>query len=89
MRTGRIIGGEALVRWVLSDGGMVYPDEFIPVIEKNGYVLDVDNYMWDRVCYYIKKLEQEGVEPVPISINVSRMHVYQDLFYKQDKEAYG
>ena len=49
---------------MLSDGGMVYPDEFIPVIEKNGYVLDVDNYMWDRVCYYIKKLEQEGVEPV-------------------------
>lgn len=86
MRTGRIIGGEALVRWVLSDGGMVYPDEFIPVIEKNGYVLDVDNYMWDRVCYYIKKLEQEGVEPVPISINVSRMHVYQDRFISRIKE---
>lgn len=86
MRTGRIIGGEALVRWVLSDGGMVYPDEFIPVIEKNGYVLDVDNYMWDRVCYYIKKLEQEGVEPVPISINVSRMHVYQDHFISRIKK---
>ena len=39
MRTGRIVGGEALVRWQREDGSMVYPDEFIPVIEKNGYVL--------------------------------------------------
>ena len=51
MRTGRIVGGEALVRWQREDGSMVYPDEFIPVIEKNGYVLDVDDYMWDKVCY--------------------------------------
>ena len=78
--------GRHLEDGCFSDGGMVYPDEFIPVIEKNGYVLDVDNYMWDRVCYYIKKLEQEGVEPVPISINVSRMHVYQDHFISRIKK---
>ena len=60
MRTGRIVGGEALVRWQREDGSMVYPDEFIPVIEKNGYVLDVDDYMWDKVCYYIKQLEKEA-----------------------------
>ncbi len=83
MRTGQIIGGEALVRWKLPDGGMVYPDEFIPVIEKNGYVLDVDNYMWDKVCRNISKLKKEGLNPVPISINVSRMHVYQENFIER------
>ncbi len=86
MRTGRIVGGEALVRWRCKDGTMVYPDEFIPVIEKNGYVLDVDDYMWDRVCYYIKQLENDGKTPVPISINVSRMHVYQEDFIQRVKK---
>lgn len=86
MRSGAIVGGEALVRWQLPDGSMVYPDEFIPVIEKNGYVLDVDNYMWDRVCFYIKQLESKGVKPVPISINVSRMHVYQENFIERIKK---
>lgn len=86
MRTGRIVGGEALVRWQREDGSMVYPDEFIPVIEKNGYVLDVDDYMWDKVCYYIKQLEKEGKTPVPISINVSRMHVYQEDFIDRIKK---
>ena len=86
MRDGHIVGGEALVRWQLPDGGMVYPDEFIPVIEKNGYVLDVDNYMWDKVCCNIKKLKDKGIKPVPISINVSRMHVYQENFTLRIKE---
>lgn len=86
MRTGRIVGGEALVRWQREDGSMVYPDEFIPVIEKNGYVLDVDDYMWDKVCYYIKQLEKKGKTPVPISINVSRMHVYQEDFIDRIKK---
>lgn len=80
MRTGCIVGGEALVRWILPDGGMIYPDKFIPVIEKNGFVIDVDNYMWDKVCQHICKLKKKGIKPVPISINVSRMHVYQENF---------
>ena len=88
MRTGRIVGGEALVRWQREDGSMVYPDEFIPVIEKNGYVLDVDDYMWDKVCYYIKQLEKEGKTPVPISINVSRMHVTESAFTSEESSLY-
>lgn len=42
MHNGHIIGGEALVRWQ-NDKEMIYPDQFIPVLEKNGYVIDVDN----------------------------------------------
>lgn len=80
MRDGSIVGGEALVRWILPDGKMIYPDQFIPVIEKNGYVLDVDNYIWESVCACIKELSEKGIKPVPISVNVSRMHVYQREF---------
>ena len=46
MRSGEIIGGEALIRWHSVKEGIIYPDEFIPVLEKSGYIVDVDAYVW-------------------------------------------
>ena len=76
MSTGRIIGGEALVRWLHPEKGLVPPGEFIPVLEKNGFIINVDEYIWEKVFAYLGKLKEKGRELVPISINVSRLHAY-------------
>ena len=76
MSTGRIIGGEALVRWLHPEKGLVSPGEFIPVLEKNGFIINVDEYIWEKVFAYLGKLKEEGRELLPISINVSRLHAY-------------
>lgn len=80
MRSGSVIGGEALVRWVSAKDGMVYPDQFIPVLEKSGYIVDVDTYIWEKVFAAIRSWIDKGIQPVPVSVNVSRSHVYQDAF---------
>ena len=68
-----LAGAEALVRWIKMDGSMVYPDEFMPVFEANGFVERLDFYMLDQVCKMQKRLEAEGYELVPISVNQSQM----------------
>ncbi|GFI15118.1 putative signaling protein [Lachnospiraceae bacterium] len=70
-----IIGAEALVRWRHPERGMIYPDQFIPIIEENGFVKKVDYYIWAEACRFIKKCEASGVMPCPISVNVSRIHL--------------
>lgn len=76
MNTGKIIGAEALVRWRRSDGTMVPPDKFIPVLEKNGFITNLDKFIWEEVCHFLRGLIDRGIRPVPISINVSRVDLY-------------
>lgn len=71
----KIIGAEALVRWRHPDRGMIYPDQFIPIIEENGFVQKVDYYIWAEACRFIRRCQEEGVTPCPISVNVSRVHL--------------
>ena len=71
--TGKIVGAEALVRWKHPERGMIYPGQFIPVLEKNGFISDLDLYVWEEVCSHIRKWMDAGIKPVPISINVSRI----------------
>lgn len=70
-----IIGAEALVRWHHPERGMIYPNQFIPIIEENGFIKKVDYYIWEEACHFIKKCENEGIIPCPISVNVSRIHL--------------
>lgn len=70
-----IIGAEALVRWRHPQRGMIYPDQFIPIIEENGFVKKVDYYIWAEACRFIKKCQDAGIPPCPISVNVSRVHL--------------
>ena len=71
--TGKIVGAEALVRWKHPERGMIFPGQFIPILEKNGFISDLDLYVWEEACRYIRKWMDEGIKPVPISINVSRI----------------
>ena len=70
-----IIGAEALVRWRHPERGMIFPDQFIPIIEENGFIRKVDYYIWEKACRFIKKCETAGIKPCPISVNVSRVHL--------------
>lgn len=69
-----IIGAEALVRWINPERGMIYPDQFIPIIEENGSIVKVDHYIWDRACRFIRKCIDEKAGSCPVSVNVSRVH---------------
>ena len=70
--TGELIGAEALVRWRHPEYGMISPAEFIPVLENNGFVTTLDRYVWDTVCGDLRAWLDEGLEPVPVSVNASR-----------------
>ena len=70
-----IIGAEALVRWKHPEKGMIFPNQFIPIIEENGFVKKVDYYIWGEACQFIRRCQEEGVAPAPISVNVSRIHL--------------
>lgn len=73
-------GAEALVRWQKPDGTLVSPGDFIPVFEKNGFITKLDYYVWEKVCQFIREELDEGREPAPISVNVSRVNLYHPRF---------
>ncbi len=73
--TGKIIGAEALVRWEQTDSSLMQPNDFIPIFEQNGFIVKIDEYMWLKACEYISKRLKDGKQAVPISVNVSRIHL--------------
>ena len=76
IRTGKIVGAEALARWRHPERGIVAPGEFIPLIERNGLVRSLDLRVWEKTAAWIRGLIDEGVRPVPVSVNVSRADIY-------------
>lgn len=80
MPTGRIIGAESLVRWYQPKEGIISPGEFIPLFERNGFILPLDEYVWDMTFRYMRGWLDKGIKLVPVSVNVSRMHLYDPRF---------
>lgn len=76
--TGKLAGGEVLSRWIKSDGAMVSPGIFIPVFEKNGFVSELDRYVWDSSFALIDRWIEQKKDIVPISVNVSRISLTED-----------
>lgn len=76
----RIVGAEALVRWMHPERGMIYPNDFIPVIEENGFIKMVDYYIWEEASRFIRKCADIGIEDCPVSVNVSRHHLRDTEF---------
>lgn len=91
-KTGEIVGGEALVRWVQEDGTMLPPARFIPLFEKNGAIGKLDEYMFTCVCAQLSQWRREGLEIRPVSVNLSRASLCRQgvaLAYKRILEGYG
>lgn len=79
LKSNTILGAEALVRWIKDDGSIIYPNDFIPLFEKNGFCVDLDLYMVEQVCKKIREWIDKGEKVIPISINQSKK-----LFYLND-----
>ena len=70
----KLSGAEALVRWIHPTRGFISPGRFVPIFEKNGFVLNLDDFMISEVAKQQAKWMSEGKELFPISVNVSRAH---------------
>ncbi|MDO5521392.1 MAG: GGDEF domain-containing phosphodiesterase [bacterium] len=80
LRTETISGAEALVRWKKSETEILPPNEFIPLFERNGFIIDLDYFIYEEVCKTFCKWQEEGRRIIPISVNVSRIHLNDDQF---------
>ncbi len=90
--SGEIVGAEALCRWIKEDGTIISPAVFIPIAEKNGFIRLLDEEIWTNVFVAVRSWLDVGIEPVPVSINISRISLETDKHYyviKRLKERYN
>ncbi|MEL7655145.1 MAG: EAL domain-containing protein, partial [Bacillota bacterium] len=76
----KIIGTEALVRWQHPSEGLISPDQFIPLFESNGFILELDFYVYEKVCSFLRKWIDEEKPVMPVSVNVSKAHLATERF---------
>lgn len=74
--TDKIVGAEALIRWIHPEKGMISPDVFIPTLEKNGHISVLDKFVSDMISLFLHQRHDTGKKVVPISMNISRMDFY-------------
>ena len=74
--TGKIASAEALVRWQHPSQGIISPGKFIPVFERNGFIVRLDRYVWEMVCEFMAELREATGILLPVSVNVSRLNLY-------------
>lgn len=86
MRTGEVVGAEALVRWINPELGFIAPDQFIPLLEKEGMIYEVDKYIWEQACMVLQQRKQRGLRALPISVNVARNDLYEKNLVRDLKE---
>lgn len=83
LRSRHIEGAEALVRWNSPDFGFVFPNDFIPLSEKNGFVVELDFYILEEVCKAMRRWLNSGKKPVVVSVNQSRLHLnFEDYIWR-------
>lgn len=78
----KMIGAEALVRWIHPEFGLIQPSDFIPLFEQNNFIIKVDYYMWEQACKTIRNWMDDGITPIPISVNMSQKHLYNQDFIR-------
>ncbi|MBS5062651.1 MAG: EAL domain-containing protein [Hungatella hathewayi] len=71
-----LAGAESLVRWRHPEWGIQSPAEFIPIFEQNGFITKLDQFVWEKTCYYLRQWEDMGYPVIPVSVNVSRADIY-------------
>lgn len=83
--TRKIVGAEALTRWIHPEKGIIPPGKFIPFFEKNGFVVRLDRYIFEEVCRLIRQWLDMGIDVPPISCNFSRLHFINEAFPEELK----
>ena len=77
--TGAVIGAEALVRWN-KNGVYISPADFVPIFEQNGFIYEMDKYIWSEVCKLLRRWLDENKNPLPMSVNISRKDILHEDF---------
>ena len=77
LATGKVYAAEALVRWISDSDVIVYPNDFIPLFEQNGFCTELDLYMFDKACAHIRYYMDNGIEPIYYSINQTKLLIFQ------------
>ena len=88
----KIAGAEALVRWADPTRGLIPPSDFIPLFESNGFILDLDLYVFDRTCHLLRQWIDKGIKPVVLSVNLSRAYLQDFTFlgkFEEIRRKYG
>ena len=75
-----IVGAEALVRWYNPEQGLITPDEFIPLFERNGFIKKLDFFVYDKVFHFLDSQVRNNRRVVTISVNMSRNHSKPEKF---------
>lgn len=70
------VSAEALVRWIHPRQGEIPPDRFIPIFERNGFIMQLDQYVWEQVFQYLAEFQKNGYAGLTISANMSRIDIY-------------
>ncbi|MEG2539156.1 MAG: EAL domain-containing protein, partial [Clostridium sp.] len=86
LNTNTIVGAEALIRWHHPTKGVIPPDKFIPLFEKNRFISNIDRYVFKEVCKTLRKWIDSGYDPLPLSVNLSKVHIHNNKFISQYKE---
>lgn len=81
VRTGKLVGAEALIRWIHPTLGFMSPGEFIPVFEQSGFIGEADAFVWGKTCQNQRRWMDMGLPVVPISVNSSRIEFTRDTTY--------
>lgn len=76
----KIVSAETLIRWHHPQKGLMSPGKFIQVFEKNGFVTRLDRFAWGAACRFLSRQRDNGLSVVPISVNVSRINMYDQSF---------
>ena len=72
----KLVSAEALVRWRHPELGMISPDEFIPLFEKNGKITAVDQFVWEEAARKVAHWQEQYGVTIPVSVNLSRVDVF-------------
>lgn len=79
---GKVLGGEALVRWIHPERGLIPPNEFIEILERTGLICRLDTYIWDRACRKLREWRDQGFADYHVSVNISPKDFYFTDIYK-------
>ena len=87
LQTGKLIGAEALIRWIRPNGDVVSPDTFIPIAEKSGLIIPIGKWVLDEACKQAKSWQDAGHSELKVSVNVSIVQFRQPDLVEQVRET--
>ncbi|MGZ3182049.1 MAG: EAL domain-containing protein [Telluria sp.] len=87
LRSGSVVGAEALVRWRHPEHGLIGPDQFIPVAEQSGLIVPLGEWVLGEACAALRALREQGLESCPISVNLSARQLRQRHFARRVRDT--